>query len=157
MTDTAWTAPTNGRADLAAGADLSWLPRMVWRVALDDGRQWVVSTDQRDQRRAMVTCGIQDAEADKIGFAFAVCWAALTRTHQLELGWAAFQDQVAGVAPVADDDDDDAAAEELGRVDPTRTAAVGVVARGAARPGHDHGRPARADRGHRRWLRPPRS
>lgn len=117
MTATAdWTAP-NGRAAFLEPDGIAWIPREVYRVALEDGRQWVIATDQRDQRRAMLTCGYDPdmMRADPLGMTWAVCWSALIRTGALEgMGWAQFQNAIVGVKAGAADDDD-----EPGALDPT--------------------------------------
>jgi len=61
-----------------------------------------VKTDQRDHRRAELSCGI-DHESDRLGFARAQTWAGLMRTKQLKLSWREFDEICPWVAPEEDE------------------------------------------------------
>ena len=103
-------------AAMAAATDGAGLPYLDMRVVFDDGREYLTHADQRDMRRAQLTCGIPDVEGDPLGFNRATAWAYLARTGQLDgLGWSAFDAEVAFVIP----------AEEPTTADPTGPATAG--------------------------------
>jgi hypothetical protein len=75
------------------------LPWFDAKVALDDGRRFLVHADQRDQRRALQTLGI-DAPSEGTALAYATCvsWAFLTRKARVAMDWHTFEDACAFVA-----------------------------------------------------------
>jgi hypothetical protein len=75
------------------------LPWFDAKVALEDGRRFLVHGDQRDQRQAMAAMGgSAAAQRDELGFSQAVAWAYLTRVGRLEgMDWPAFSAAVAFV------------------------------------------------------------
>lgn len=75
------------------------LPLVPLYYELDDGRSGYVTADQRDQRRAVLVCGIPDPEADPFGFTRAMAWSAATRTGVLEISWRDFDLTCPGVVP----------------------------------------------------------
>jgi len=79
---------------------MSWeIPLHTFHVVLEDGREFDVDTDQRDQRRGFVTSGV-DTDKDTVGGLMAIAWAALTRTRQLEgVSWPEFARMVTWVVP----------------------------------------------------------
>jgi hypothetical protein len=97
MTETLTAADLNA----ALGADPSGLPFLNSRVVFDDGRQFHTQADQRDMRRAMLTCGIPDPEADPLGFARAVAWSYLNRNGEISEPWQVFDMNVMFVIPEA--------------------------------------------------------
>ena len=79
----------------------------------DDGREFEVHADQRDMRRAFITLGIRDPEADPLGFPRACGWAYLSRVGEIDgMGWKEFDAQTIEVSPPDD-------AEVVTEVDPT--------------------------------------
>jgi hypothetical protein len=97
-------------------------PWLEINVLMDDGREFKVMTDQRDQRRAMLPAvyggaGIRDAELDALGWMRASAWAALVRHHELpdDLSWPDFDAECAFAQPTADDE----------QVDPPRPTTAG--------------------------------
>ena len=81
---------------------------------LDDGQELEVHADQRDMRRAFITLGIQDPDADKLGFPRACAWAYLHRVGSINgMGWKDFDAQTIEVSPPDDP------AEAVTEVDPT--------------------------------------
>jgi len=93
------------------------IPASRFHARLEDGREWTVETDQRDQRRVMLTLGI-DQDVDGLGFLRAITWAALVRTGQVNgMRWPDFDDACTWCVP--DHADDDAT------VDPTAPAGAG--------------------------------
>jgi hypothetical protein len=75
------------------------LPWFDAKVALDDGRRFVVHGDQRDQRRAIeVLGGTAAATRDEMGLATATCWAYLSRTGRVDMDWPTFAAACAFVA-----------------------------------------------------------
>jgi hypothetical protein len=101
-------------------------PWITATVLMDDGTEYKVQADQRDQRLAMMPtnyggAGIRDAETDPLGWMRAVAWAFLTRKQMIDVSWPAFNDTCAFVKP----DNDDAAGDELEAPGPTRPALAG--------------------------------
>lgn len=74
------------------------LPWFDTKVALDDGRRFLVHADQRDQRAALEAMGIDaPTQANAIAYATAVSWAYLVRKGRVFMDWPAFEDACAFV------------------------------------------------------------
>ena len=74
------------------------LPWFDAKVALDDGRRFLVHGDQRDQRRALETLGIGTPDqGTAIVYATCVAWAYLSRKGRVAMDWPAFEDACAFV------------------------------------------------------------
>jgi hypothetical protein len=90
------------------GWELPWFDA---KVALEDGRRFLVHGDQRDQRRALEVLGVEAPDQkNAIAYATAVAWAFLTRKGLVDDTWPAFD---AGCAFVQ--------MQETRTVDPTGT------------------------------------
>lgn len=91
------------------------IPLHTFHVVLEDGREFDVDTDQRDQRQGFVTAGL-DPDKDTIGGLQSIAWAALRRTRQLEgVSWPEFARICTWVVPVTTNGD-----EAPASVDPTQ-------------------------------------
>lgn len=81
------------------------LPYIVADAVMDDGTEWPIRADQRDQHRALQPpalggAGISSPDLDPLGFLRAVGWAYLTRTGVLDgMTFAAFDASCAFVQP----------------------------------------------------------
>jgi hypothetical protein len=81
------------------------IPLSTFHVLLEDGREFKVDTDQRDQRRGFLLAKV-DPEEDAIGGLRAIAWAALHRTRQLEgMAWPEFDRLATWVLPEQPDAD----------------------------------------------------
>jgi hypothetical protein len=88
------------------------IPLSTFHVIFEDGQEFKVDTDQRDQRRGFLMAQINPTE-DSVGGLRAIAWAALTRQRLLEgVSWPEFDRTCTWVLP----DSVEAA------VDPTRAA-----------------------------------
>lgn len=82
------------------------IPLHTFVVIFEDGREFKVDTDQRDQRRGFMLAQVDPAE-DQVGGLRAIAWAALTRTRQVEgLSWPEFDRTCTWVMPDVDADGD---------------------------------------------------
>jgi len=100
---------------LSDDALVAAVPAKPDEIDPDDERSFVVLkvfVDQRDMRRATLSCGI-DPEADGFGLARAQAWSALVRKRRLNgMKWREFDDECPWVAPESDE-------AEVPAVDPT--------------------------------------